>query len=217
MTYPSDLSADRDSQPEVTAENDQARYSPADENSTHSAHGPDPDDAVILDPEDDIDDDDREEIVDAELAEPTDDLSEPADDLTKPTGELGEPTGDLGEPAGEFSEPAGVAAAGSLADLQSVSGKHADLAARPDHAGATQQWLDIQATFVDDPGGSVQLALQAVDGALTTFVDGLRERQAALAPEADPGDTERLRATLRSCRAFWENLASLGDQLGQPI
>jgi hypothetical protein len=194
----SDLSADQDSQPEVTPEDDQARYSPADENSRYSAPESDmSDDVIIVDREDDdIDDDDDDdvgEIVDAELAEPT---------------------GDLAEPAGDLGEPAGVGAAGSLAEAQNASGKHADLASRPDQMGTTQQWLDIQATFVDDPSGSVQLALQAVDGALTTFVDGLRQRQAALTPDADPGDTERLRATLRSCRAFWENLASLGDQLG---
>jgi hypothetical protein len=120
-------------------------------------------------------------------------------------------------PADDLAVPTGAVAAGDQADDgRTAAVEPAELAAGHEQLGATEQWHDIQALFVDDPRASVQMALQAVDDAMTTFAEGLRERQAALAPDARPDDTERLRATLRSSRAFWENLVRLGDQLRSP-
>jgi hypothetical protein len=188
MTLPSHLSADQADQEEVGRADDRVRYPAADIDSGQPAPAPDTDeDVIVLAPEEDIEEDDVDK----------DDVETSPDD--------------------ELAEPTSVAEAGTLAvDAQPAATQPAKRAAAHERPGTTEQWQDIQALFVDDPRGSVQLALQAVDGALTTFVDGLRERQAALAPDARPGDTERLRAALRSSRDFWENLVSLGDQLRSP-
>ncbi len=89
-----------------------------------------------------------------------------------------------------------------------------------DNGGTQQQWRDIQAMFVDDPRASVQLAAQAVDIAVGTLVETLHRRQSELPSAAgaaeDPGDTEQLRETLRSCRIFCQSLADLSRQLEQP-
>lgn len=95
------------------------------------------------------------------------------------------------------------------------------LAATSSHDGAGSRWSEIQVLFVDDPASSVVQALQAVDDELATILAGLRQHQRPIAagPDADgavgagPSDTERLRLALRSCRAFWEDLVSLGDDL----
>ena len=82
--------------------------------------------------------------------------------------------------------------------------------------GLSQQWHDIQAMFVDDPQGSVQRAAQAADAAVSTLADSLREQQAALIPadrDGNPGDTEQLRAALRSYRIFCQRIEELDAQL----
>jgi hypothetical protein len=81
-----------------------------------------------------------------------------------------------------------------------------------------QQWHDIQATFVDDPRGSVQRAAEAVDTAVAALVDQLRERQSAMAApdtatSASATDTEELREMLRTYRTFCQSLSDLGTQL----
>lgn len=89
-----------------------------------------------------------------------------------------------------------------------------------DNGDTQQQWRDIQAMFVDDPRASVQLAAQAVDNAVGTLVETLHKRQSELPSAAgaaeNPGDTEQLRETLRSCRLFCQSLADLSRQLEQP-
>ncbi len=67
--------------------------------------------------------------------------------------------------------------------------------------------------FVDDPQGSVQRAAEAADAAVGALVESLRQSQAALVPASDPGDTEQLRAALRSYRVFCQQVAGLGGQL----
>ena len=159
----------------------------AEQGGQRSAPAPDTDeDVIVLDPEEDVDQVDE--------TAPDDELTDPA-----PGARAGKPVVD-----------------GQAVNEQTAIAELAEPVAQYERSDTTEQWQDIQALFVDDPRGSVQLALQAVDGALATFVDGLRERQAALAPDARLGDTERLRATLRSSRAFWENLVRLGDELRSP-
>ncbi len=91
---------------------------------------------------------------------------------------------------------------------------------RAGHAGLGQQWHDIQAQFVDDPRGSVQLAAAAADEAVSELIEMLRQRTADLVPadraQNDPGSTEQLREALRSCRLFCENLADISHRLSQP-
>lgn len=90
--------------------------------------------------------------------------------------------------------------------------------ARP--ADLSQQWHDIQAMFVDDPRGSVDLAAAAADVAVSALVQTLQQRQSALAPagstSADPGGTEQLREALRSYRIFCQSLTEIGQRLTQP-
>ena len=83
-----------------------------------------------------------------------------------------------------------------------------------------QQWHDIQAMFVDDPRGSVELAAAAADSAVSALMETLHQRQSALAPtastSADPGGTEQLREALRSYRIFCQSLGEIGQRLAQP-
>jgi hypothetical protein len=82
------------------------------------------------------------------------------------------------------------------------------------------QWHNIQASFVDDPRGSVELAAQAADAAVSALVEALHERQAALAPAGsapnDPDDTEQLREALLSYRIFWQSLTDISQRLPRP-
>jgi hypothetical protein len=83
-----------------------------------------------------------------------------------------------------------------------------------------QQWHDIQAMFVDDPRGSVELAAAAAESAVSALMEMLHQRQSALAPagtsSADPGGTEQLREALRSYRIFCQSLTEIGQRLAQP-
>lgn len=83
-----------------------------------------------------------------------------------------------------------------------------------------QQWHDIQVMFVDDPRGSVQVAAEAADAAVSSLVVSLRERQNGTRPAAgsassDPAETEQLRGALRTYRAFCETLRDLAQRLPQ--
>jgi hypothetical protein len=71
-----------------------------------------------------------------------------------------------------------------------------------------QSWSQIQATFVDDPRGSVTQAAGMVDEAIEAFIVAARKRQAWLAsswqgPEAG---TEELRTALQDYRALWRSM-----------
>jgi hypothetical protein len=87
-------------------------------------------------------------------------------------------------------------------------------------AGLSPHWHDIQAQFVDDPRGSVELAAAAVDEAVTELVEALNRRRAGLVPAAgvpeDPESTEQLREALRSCRMFCQNLADISERFSGP-
>jgi hypothetical protein len=86
-------------------------------------------------------------------------------------------------------------------------------------AGLGEQWHDIQALFVDDPHGSVELAAAAADAKVSALVEVLHQRQSAFAPtgstSADPGGTEQLREALRSYRIFCQGLTEIGQRLAQ--
>jgi hypothetical protein len=86
----------------------------------------------------------------------------------------------------------------------------------------SREWQDIQALFVDDPRGAVELAAAAADAAVSALMTALREQQAALTPAAntsadatptDPGQTEQLRAALRGYRSLCQNLDQVGTSL----
>jgi hypothetical protein len=77
-----------------------------------------------------------------------------------------------------------------------------------------REWREIQASFVDDPRGAVQLAAEAADTALTALVTSLRERQSGLGPTAGQ-DTEQLRAALQGYRKFCQAISEVGHTLPQ--
>src|SRR5258708_37991716 len=83
-----------------------------------------------------------------------------------------------------------------------------------------QQWHDIQALFVDDPRGSVELAAAAADAAVRALVEKLHQRQAAFgsagSASTDPSGTEQLREALRGYRMFCQSLTDIGQRLVQP-
>jgi hypothetical protein len=78
-----------------------------------------------------------------------------------------------------------------------------------------QEWREIQATFVDDPHGAVQMAASAADNALNSLVTGLRERQSSLSAAGNQ-DTEQLRAALQEYRKFCQAISDIGRQLPEP-
>ncbi len=122
--------------------------------------------------------------------------------------------GVLGESPGQpvSSGANELVGAGSAQDATTV-------AATDDRTGNThlsQEWRDIQAAFVDDPAGAVQLAADATSAALSTLIDRLRRRQYALTTgrsESSEPDTEQLRAALREYRTLSENVDQIGRRL----
>jgi hypothetical protein len=107
-----------------------------------------------------------------------------------------------------------------LDDAEQASPAEMVAADNADAAAGGRQWHEIQAEFVDDPRGSVQLAAQAVDDAVAALTEVLHQRQAAMtapgAPASDPSaDTEELRETLRSYRSLCEGLSDLRRQLSR--
>jgi hypothetical protein len=110
----------------------------------------------------------------------------------------------------DSSDVAGDLAGDNLADGRGPgdNGRTADVG---------QQWHDIQALFVDDPRGSVELAAAAADAAVSALVETLRQRQSALGSggntSADPDSTEQLREALRGYRIFCRSLTEIGQRL----
>lgn len=80
-----------------------------------------------------------------------------------------------------------------------------------------QRWSEILAAFVDDPRGAVQMAADAVDGAIDEFVNSVRARQRDLASSWQGGEagTEELRTALREYRKLGQRVQQL-DLGGRP-
>ncbi len=82
----------------------------------------------------------------------------------------------------------------------------------PAAALSEQLWPAIQATFVDDPQGSVQRAAAAAEEVAEAFVASLQREQAALRASWETGGdttTEDLRTALQRYRAFCGRLEGL--------
>jgi hypothetical protein len=185
----------------------------------------DGDDVIVLSSADvvvDEDEDDGDEDEDADEGLSNED---PDDALADP-----DPIG-LGELAAVpvTADPTSDVSAAPVSPAETVATPTADdatlapAAAAPASGGMgalSPQWHDIQAQFVDDPSGSVQLAAAAVDDAVTELVATLHQRRAGLVPDAsladDPQSTEQLREALRSCRQFCQNLADISERFARP-
>ena len=76
---------------------------------------------------------------------------------------------------------------------------------------ADGRWSKIQATFVDDPRGSVARAAGLVDEAVQAVITLMREEQASLASswQAQDDGTEQLRVAFREYRTFWNSVTGL--------
>jgi hypothetical protein len=113
------------------------------------------------------------------------------------------------EDAGTPAPAPSPAAASPLPDVDADSAAAADRTA----AGpvADNRWSKVQATFVDDPRGSVAEAASMADQAVDTFIATVRERQASLASlwQTEQAGTEQLRAALQEYRAFWADVTEL--------
>jgi hypothetical protein len=95
----------------------------------------------------------------------------------------------------------------------------ADAPAVPDVpavARDAQQWSEIKAMFVDDPGESVKLASGLVEQAIENLVSSLRQRQESLSSweSGNASDTEGLRNVLRSYRSLFDQLDGISNQVG---
>jgi hypothetical protein len=129
------------------------------------------------------------------------------------------------DPAAAEADPAGTVAASvrdaatagttpadgipEAARPQAPADGDADLAGDPDRIH--ERWAAIQATFVDDPRGSVAAAAELVTETLTALVASAEQRERGLRGEwnRDGVDTEDLRNTLRSYRGLLDRLVAI--------
>lgn len=151
----------------------------------------------------------------------------PEDDQVMPGELMSDPAGAVA--AGDPHAPAaavnpGAKAAGSAA--QGIGGR-ADAESPPTVSAVTAEpgpvrpapaasgkasrdarWHEIQATFVDDPRASVELAADLVDNSVEALVASVTERQHSLlsAWQGDDPGTEELRTALQQYRTFWNRL-----------
>jgi len=74
-----------------------------------------------------------------------------------------------------------------------------------------ERWAAIQATFVDDPRGSVAAAAELVTETIAALLASAEQRERGLRGEWDREgvDTEKLRNTLRNYRGFLDRLAAI--------
>lgn len=74
-----------------------------------------------------------------------------------------------------------------------------------------ERWAAIQATFVDDPRGSVTAAAELVTETIAALVASAEQRERGLRGEWDHEgvDTENLRNTLRNYRGFLDRLVAI--------
>ena len=74
-----------------------------------------------------------------------------------------------------------------------------------------ERWAAIQATFVDDPRGSVTAAAELVTETIAALVASAEQQERGLRGEwnRDGADTEDLRNTLRGYRGLLDRLVTL--------
>jgi len=132
-----------------------------------------------------------------------------------------------GPTAGGPAKPSGLVGEEGVADPDAVIIEEDDViipeAARPQapangHTGMAgdperihERWAAIQATFVDDPRGSVAAAAELVTETIAALVAGAEQRERGLRGEweRDGVDTEGLRNTLRGYRGLLDQLATI--------
>lgn len=97
----------------------------------------------------------------------------------------------------------------------------AGVQAAPGSSDLSQRWHEIQAAFVDDPRGSVELAAAEAREAVASFLAAIGERQESLLSAsgraASDGNTEQLRSALQDYRTFCQTVRSFSGRLTQPV
>lgn len=80
-----------------------------------------------------------------------------------------------------------------------------------DGADIREQWMRVQASFVDDPRAAVSAAAGVITDAAARVETAVRQRQQALRDKLDSegADTEALRVTMQQYRQLLERLAAL--------
>jgi hypothetical protein len=154
-----------------------------------------------------------------------------ADEVSEPHPAGTWVTGDLGPPAAAVPGYPGLAPAADIAPVIDAaqepgtadtgagsSPASSVLVTEPESASAAPRvsdkgvgpWHEIQATFVDDPRASIELAASLVDDRVEAFVMFVKDRQQALQSEweGDAG-TEDLRMALQHYRALWNRLEDI--------
>ncbi len=76
----------------------------------------------------------------------------------------------------------------------------------PEMAQFRQRFDEIQAGFIEDPRAAVQKAEKLVDEAIERMTASMRESIRSMHRDAESGDTEKLRLTMRSLRDFIESI-----------
>ena len=74
------------------------------------------------------------------------------------------------------------------------------------------QWLEIQTSFVDEPGGSVEQADLLVAEVMRQLAESFAEKRSSLELTLGKGEgvsTEELRVALRRYRSFFDRLLSV--------
>jgi hypothetical protein len=160
---------------------------------------------------DELEDEGLDEV---EVDEPESGLSEPGT-FTAGAGAAGD-----GEASAADYTPADddVIVAEVIEELPPTAASSTGVVTPDQENGLGPQWHDIQATFVDDPKGAVQMAAEATNTALAGLIDSLRARQDTLdgatgRATAGDQDTEQLRSELRQYRTLCQNLAEIGQRL----
>ncbi|HEY6785730.1 MAG TPA: hypothetical protein VI365_00305 [Trebonia sp.] len=77
------------------------------------------------------------------------------------------------------------------------------------------RWHEIQATFVDNPRSSAEMAAGLADDSVRALVACVRERQDSLlaAWNGENGGTEELRAAVQHYRTFGDRLADFTREI----
>ncbi|MFC6087575.1 hypothetical protein [Sphaerisporangium aureirubrum] len=133
---------------------------------------------------------------------------QPADLIVYPEkSDLPDPD-DLSAPAAEIpeTEPVLAPVGGDAPDV--VPPTPATPSAAETGTDFRQRWREVQAGFVDDPRDAVRQADELVDEAVSAVVRRKQELTDRW-KDADQGDTERLRVTLREYRSLLDELVVL--------
>ena len=88
----------------------------------------------------------------------------------------------------------------------------ADMSLIGDGAAIREQWMRVQASFVDSPRAAVTAAAGVITDAVAQVETAVRQRQQALRDRWDGDghtDTEALRVTMQQYRQLLERLAAL--------